>query len=218
MTGAGTGILSADSNLTIVVANLAEVYKSLTYADLAKGTCCACDCLDDLGIVLSIGARYSSITQNYTGSLTNGQGNSSTRYSTQSFHGIGLTSAVDLFQPLSEHWGLFSSTRGSLLYGENRKDSTISVIAAGQPGQSSNINETQSELIPVVELSAGVQWDTLFGTTGDPSKRQTALTVRLAAVGQYWGSVGPLSAGSSQAYRNSDLFLVGASFTVGIHR
>ena len=50
---------------------------------------------------------------------------------------------------------------------------------------------------------------------GDP---QPLLTLRVAAVGQYWGGVGPLSAGSTQGFRSSDLFLVGVNVMVGIHR
>jgi len=40
--------------------------------------------------------------------------------------------------------------------------------------------------------------------------------VRLALVGQYWGGMGPLSAGSTQGFRTNDLFLAGVSVQIGL--
>jgi hypothetical protein len=218
--GGATGDLTANSSLTIVVANLLEVTHEAYYTDMF-GKKHTPGCLEDLVVDLTLGTRYSSVSQNYTGSLTNGLpgagANVSTRYSSQSFRGVGLTGSAGLALPLGEDWVLFSNTRGSLLVGDNRKDSTLTVSVAGQPGVSSNINQTKTAWIPVAECEAGVEWGMRLAQklrAGDP---QPLLTVRVAAVGQFWGDVGPLSAGSSQGFHTSNLFLVGASVMVGIH-
>jgi hypothetical protein len=219
-TDGGVGELNASSSLTIVVANLAEVTREAYFPDLVGKDWSPRE-LGDLFTVLGVGTRYASITQNYTGSLTNGAGagaNMSTRYSSQSFRGIGLTGSVELYLPEGEDWLLFSNTRLSVLIGDNHKDSTLTVNVQGQPGTSADINQTNTALVPVVEYEAGVEWGVALAEkvrAGDP---QPLLTVRVAVVVQYWGGVGPLSAGSTQAYRTSDLFLVGASVLVGLHR
>jgi hypothetical protein len=219
-TDGGIGQLNANSSLTIVVANLPEITKEVYYPDLV-GKAWSPKYLQDLLVGLSIGTRYTSIEQNYTTSLSNGAGagaNLATRFSTQSFRGVGLTGSVNLSAPLGADWVLFSNTRASALLGDNRKDSTLTVNIAGMPGTSQDINQSNTAFIPVVEYELGVEWGMGLADklrAGDP---QPLLTVRVAAVGQYWGSVGPLSAGSSQGYRTSDLFLVGVSVMVGLHR
>jgi hypothetical protein len=218
-TDGGIGVLSANSSLTIVSANLPEVIKEIYCPDLV-GKHLTPKCFQDLLVGLTLGTRYVAIDQNYTGLLSNGANpgaNISTRYSTQSFHGFGLTSSVNLSLPCREDWVFFSSTRASVLVGDNHKDSTLTISVAGQSGVASDINQGSTSFIPVVEQEVGVEWGMALADrvrAGDPDP---LLTVQVAAVAQYWGGVGPLSAGSAQAFRTSDLFLVGVNVMVAIH-
>ncbi len=219
-TVAGIGQLNANSSLTIVVANLPEVSREVYLPDLLGKSWTPKE-LNDVLVFLSLGTRYTSVSQNYTGSLTNGVGtgsNVSTRYSSQSFRGVGLTGSMNVFVPMAEDWVLFSNTRLSAIIGDNQKDSTLTVSIAGMPGTSTDINQSNTALVPVVEQELGFEWGVALANkvrSGDP---QPLMTLRVAGVLQYWGGVGPLSAGSTQGYRSSDLFLVGVSVMVGLHR
>jgi hypothetical protein len=173
-----------------------------------------------MAIDISIGSRYASISQNYTGSLSDATGgaNFSNRYSSQSFQGIGLTGSVDLSWPIKEDGVFFSNTRASILVGDNTKDSTVSTTVTGVPGASAQIHESKTAYIPVIEQQLGVEWRFLMYGKSGVEPGATWVTLQTALVAQLWGDVGPLSAGSSQAFRTSDLFLVGVSVVVGIHR
>lgn len=225
---AGLGDLNANSQLTIVEANLLEFTRALTLGDDGDGggkKKGGVSWFDDLDVNLSIGSRYSSISQNYTGSLTSAATlgataatNASTRYSSQSFQGFGLTTAATLSLPVSDAWILFSSTRASVAIGDNRKDSTLTVNVAGLPGVSTTINQTKTSFVPIIESEVGAEWGTLVGRRARPEDVPALLTLRVAAIGQFWGGVGPLSAGSTQGFRQSDLFLLGVNVMVGFRR
>jgi hypothetical protein len=222
---AGDGVLTANSSLTIIVANLPEVSTRVYYDELFPNhpRLHHWSLFEDLVIDVGIGTRYSSIDQSYTGQLTNTVGgapgnNMTQRYSTQNFKGIGLTTKMDFSLPVRQDWVLFTNVRGSILVGDNSQDSSLTVNVAGTPGIPNSISQDRTQFVPVVEIESGIEWgiecgDRLrFGTT------PPFCTVRVAAVGQFWGGVGPLSAGSPQGFRTSNLFLVGANVTVGIHR
>ncbi len=219
--GGAFGELNANSSLTIVTANLVEAGKRLRYARLVETKEREpWEPLRDLEIELRIGTRYSSIDQNYTGSLTSGTGaaNVSTRYSSQSFRGIGLTTALNFLLPRGNDWLLFFNTRASILVGDNRKDSTLTVNVIGQPAVSETIGESSSVYLPIVELELGFEWGREMALRFAGRDAVTLFSVRAALVSQFWGDVGPLSAGSTQAFRTSDLFLVGGHIMVGFHR
>lgn len=220
--GAATGNLTSNSSLTIVTANLPEVSTRLYYDELfTKHSHLYCSMLDDLVIDVGVGTRYSSIDQSYTGSLTNSAAagvNQSTRYSHQSFKGIGLTTTLNFSLPVKQDWVFFTNLRGSFLVGDNDKDSTMTVTVAGVPGISNAINQSRTEFIPIAEVELGTQWGWDLGEHLHDNAPHPLCTVRLAVAGQFWGGVGPLSAGSSQGFATSNLFLVGAHIMVGIHR
>jgi hypothetical protein len=218
-TSAGIGDLTASSSLTIVVANLVEVGKEVYYPDLL-GKDLTPKCFQDVLVGMSIGTRYASIDQNYTGTLTNGVGNAAnvaTRYSTQSFKGLGLTGAVSFTLPFGSDWALVNNTRASVIIGDNRKDSSLTVSLAGQASPAATISQTKTAVVPILEHEVGIEWGMALADTIRAGDLQPVLTIRVSAVGQYWGGVGPLSAGSTQGYRASDLFLVGAQVVVGLH-
>lgn len=219
---AGTGDLTANSQLTIITANLPEFSTRVYYGDVFnKQSCFYCAFFDDLAIDLGIGTRYSSIAQNYTGALTDSVpagANTSTRYSTQQFQGVGLTVRTDFSLPVRDNLVLFTNIRASILVGDNVKDSTLNVTVAGNPGIADAINQTQTAFIPICEMELGAEWGKELGSQLRANAPPPLFTIRVAAVGQFWGGVGPLSAGSGQAYQTSNLFLVGAHVMVGFHR
>jgi Legionella pneumophila major outer membrane protein precursor len=219
-TAAGTGQLTAASNLTIVAANLVEFTRRLELAELLDKDWGECEGLEKLLVDVGIGTRYSSITQDYTSTLVSavGAANQSTRYSVQSFQGIGLTGSMNVVLPLTDNLVAFSDTRASVLVGENRKESSLTVVVAGQPGRADKIAQARTEFIPVVELELGMEWGRELVAHLRDQTAGFLFTVRAAFVGQFWGDVGPLSAGSAQGFRRSDLFLVGANVMVGLHR
>ena len=123
-----------------------------------------------------------------------------------------------LFRSVRQNWLLFNNLRGSILVGDNAKDSTLAVTRAGVPGVSDSITQAKTEFIPVGELELGAQWVHEFGDVNRPEVPAALFTVRIGMTGQIWGNVGPLSAGSAQAFRTSNLFLVGAHIMVGLQR
>jgi len=221
---AGQGLLTASSSLTIIVANLPEVSSRLYYDELvAEKSHLHCSWLDDLVIDVGVGTRYSSINQNYTGQLTNtlagGPGNNmSQRYSTQSFQGIGLTTRADFLFPVKQDWVLFTNFRASVLVGENNRESSLTVNVAGTPGMPATLSQSRTEFIPVVEMETGVVWGFECGDRLRFGHVPPFCTIRVAGVLQFWGDVGPLSAGSLQGFQTSNLFLAGVHVLVGIHR
>lgn len=221
-TGVGEGVLTANSTLTLVTANLPEVSVRLYADELFKDHGHRLWSLfDDVIIDLGVGTRYSSITQNYTGSLTNtvaGGANTSTRYSTQSFQGLGITGSIDLSCPIKQNWVLFTSMRGSILVGNNNKESNLTVNVIGTQATSDTLNQSRTEFIPVAEVALGTECGYELGQRMRDGLPPSLMTLRVAATGQFWGDVGPLSAGSPQGYGNSHLFLAGVHIMVGVHR
>src|SRR5262249_35689418 len=69
-TDGSMGELTANSSLTIVSANLIEVTREIYFPDLMGKSYCPKG-LEDVLVGLSLGTRYGSIDQNYSGSLTN---------------------------------------------------------------------------------------------------------------------------------------------------
>lgn len=219
---AGEGTLTANSTLTIIAANIPEFSSRVYYGDLfPAGSLFNCRFFDDLAMDIGVGSRYSSIDQNYTGALTNsvsGGTNSTTRHSTQVFRGIGLTTSLDLSLPVQPNWIVFSNMRTSILVGDNIKNSTLAIDVVGMPGSTNIITQTRTEFVPVLDLELGTEWGVEIGERLRKNAPPPLFTVRAAAVSQFWGGVGPLSAGSAQEYRNSNLVLVGAHVMVGFHR
>jgi hypothetical protein len=218
-TGGAVGQLTANSSLTLVNAS-SEVARIFDFAALRKREDPCFPLLDDMTVEVGVGVRYSSIDQNYTSSLSNGGAGASisTRFATQSFKGIGLTTNVDCRLPVQENWVLFTNTRGSVLVGDNARHSTLSVNAAGLPGNTASIDEDKTVFLPVGELEVGVLWANMLGERFRNGDRGFSYCLKVSCVAQFWGDVGPLSAGSSQKFRESDLFLVGANVLVGIQR
>jgi hypothetical protein len=218
---AGQGHLTATSSLTIIVANLPEVTGRFYCDEFFSGHSHShWSFLDELIVDLGIGTRYSSINQTYTGDLSNTGAaglNQTTRSSTQSYVGVGLTTKANLSLPVQDNWVFYTNVRGSILVGTNDKESTLTVNLAGA-ATTTTIKQSRTEFIPIVEVETGVQWGAELANSLRNGAPPPLCTIRVAAVGQFWGDVGPLSAGSPQGFRTSNLFLVGAHVMVGLHR
>jgi hypothetical protein len=221
-TNGGTGHLNATANLTIVAITLAELTRRVYFADVLQD-CGKVEgsCLDDLVVDLSIGARYASVDQSYTGQLTDAGtigSNIATRQATESFKGFGGTLGFNLIMPAGHDWLLFSNTRLSVLAGDNVRHSAVTVTVANAPGFSNTISDDRTSYVPVVESEMGIEWGVGLADKVRARSNDITFTVKLAGVFQYWGDVGPLSAGSTQGFRTNDLYLVGGNLLVGIHR
>jgi hypothetical protein len=114
------------------------------------------------------------------------------------------------------NWAWFGSVRPSVLLGDNRRNSSVTVTAAGQPGFAQTLYDNSSLLVPVVEAEAGFDWGLGLADRLRNGLEPPRFTIRVAAVGQYWGGLGPLSAGSAQGFRDTDLFLVGGYVQAGV--
>jgi hypothetical protein len=131
---------------------------------------------------------------------------------------FALTSSLNFILPVHPSWDLFTTLRGSILVGDNNKDSSLSVNLQGQPGVSTSITQSKTEFVPVGEIEIGTAWTHAFGDVSRPEIPPALFTVRMGLTGQVWGNIGPLSAGSPQGYQTSNLFLVGAHVMVGLTR
>ncbi|HYH64742.1 MAG TPA: hypothetical protein VD866_08625 [Urbifossiella sp.] len=225
-TNTPSGLLTANATLTLVSANVVEFGRRFAFFDLFPDANPHKPGMVDSVIELRIGTRFVSVEQNYTGTLIGGGlgalgTNVSTRFSSQSFRGIGLTGAVTWEVPHGENWVFFSTTRLSALVGENRRNSTISVTVAPQtggpnlPSFSDAQFDSRTILVPVTEMEIGADWGLDLAARLREGLEPPRFVVRVAAVGQYWGGLGPLSAGSTQKFRDSDLFLIGGHVQAG---
>ena len=216
-TGLVAGDLAASYDLTLVSVIPVQVARRFDPAELfgEKDHDAPAGTLIDL----SIGSRYVSLDQGYTSTVhAAGLGgvNLATRTTSQSFQGLGITAAMGWQVPAGEDWLTFIGSRGSVLVGNNNRTSNATVVVAGLPGYADSISESKTTLLPVFELEAGFEWGTELGSRLARGEPPPVLSVRLAGIGQYWGGMGPLSAGSSQGFKTSDLFLAGVSVTVGL--
>ncbi|MBN9524067.1 hypothetical protein J0H58_37080 [bacterium] len=217
-TNTPAGVLTANANLTLVSANVVEFGRRFAFLDLFPEKNPHKPAVVDSVVELRIGTRFVSVDQNYTGTLTGAAGggtNLSTRFSSQSFRGIGLTGAATWELPYDTSWVFFSTTRLSVLVGEDRRNSTVAVSVVGQPGFSDSRLDSRTVLVPVSELEVGADWGMDLATRLREGLEPPRFVIRVAAVGQYWGGLGPLSAGSTQNFQSTDLFLVGGHVQAG---
>ena len=213
----GVGMLTANSSMTIVTATFPEITTRFYFDELFPNH--TGSHFDDLSVDLSFGTRYGSIEQNYTGKLNNSTA-------------AGLNETQALFDPVVQrdrhHLAALpvSAATRSLgpvhhparlgAVGDNDKDSSLSVTIAGMPGKAASIVQSETEFIPVGEIETGVQWTHLFRNVNVPDAPQTAFIVRVGLSAQVWGNVGPLSAGSTQGFETSNLYLFGGHVMIGL--
>jgi hypothetical protein len=213
------GNLVAQSSLTIVSITPAELSRLFEVPEFfTAGKHFDKAWLEDSVVTASLGTRYATVDQHHTGSIqVAGPGgvNVATRYASQNFRGFGLTGSANWQTPAGDNWVLFSNMRGSVLLGESRRSSTLTVAATGLPGFADTIAESKTTAVPVMEVEVGAEWGRDLGELLRMRQSRKQLTLRVAGVAQYWGGMGPLSAGSPQGFATTDLFLAGVSVQVG---
>lgn len=168
--------------------------------------------LGNSGIEFAVGARYVSISQSNTASAQANIGGllgTSTGSTTQDFSGLGLTANLIVDLPTgTDVWGRVEG-RGSILLGENHRQGSTSFSFNGASTQSETLSESKSQIVPALEVKAGISW--VPGQATEYGATQKAMGLRAFLVGQYWGGVGPLRNGNALAFRSSDLYLAGFS-------
>jgi hypothetical protein len=219
-TAGPSGLLTAYANLTLVSATLPEFGRKFAFEELFPEKAEAKPRLVDSVLDLRIGTRYVGLDQNYSGTLiasgTGVPGSSvATRFSSQTFRGIGLTAVAIWEIPCWSNWAFYTSVRESAILGENRRNSSVTVTVPGQPGFADAQLESRTVLVPVTELEFGADWGMDLATRMREGLDPPRFVIRTAAVAQYWGGLGPLSAGSNQNFRSTDLFLVGGYIQAG---
>lgn len=202
----GTAQLNAQSSLTLVTAIPVEFGREY-------GVEGGFNHFPDSVIDFRLGSRYVSFDQNYTGVTTEG-GATANRYASQTYRGLGVSTAAIWHTHASQDFSPFLSARQSLTIGENRQNTSVSVTAPGV-AFADNRFDTHTLLMPSTELEVGVDW-AWRGATRVRDVSPPVVRVRVAAVGQYWYGMGPLSAGAGSDFRRNDLFLVGGYIQAGV--
>jgi hypothetical protein len=171
----------------------------------------------------TFGIRYSSLEQNFSAKLTNGT-SIATAHSDQLFRGWGPTASFLLGYPLGSdsHLVLYSLTRGSLLIGDNTKQSdyTLSLPANPAAGFSAVASETRTTVVPVGDFELGVVWNSLTTSqiVATENVPRPILWIKAGFAAQIWGDVGMLAAASNHQFREGNLYLVGLTLQVGVQR
>ena len=214
-TDGGAADLTGTSDLSLLLVNLVEVTTVTPVAELFGPP--GSDPTFASGLIgFSIGTRFASIRQNYHASLRSGDA-TATADATQSFAGLGLTASIGTDEPITERWGVYTHTRGSILLGQNNRKSSV---AATSPVPGASFNNTLSEnktiLVPSGELEAGVRFLTPIRRSAADPADGPLFSVRVGFVGQIWGNVGYLPASPGHArFDNRPLYLVGFTVLAG---
>lgn len=215
-TTGGNAQLTASSTVTLVSANLLEFHRLFAFEGLFPNKELRHQNVADSVLDLRIGTRYVALDQNYNGTLLGG-GNVTTRFSTESYRGIGITLGQIWTIPLGDDWATFMSLRESVLIGDSRRNSSVTATVTGLPTLTATQLETRTQLVPVGELESGVDWGRDLGTRLRDGRGPPQFSIRVSGVAQYWGGLGPLSAASTQGFRTTDLFVIGAYVNAGFH-
>jgi hypothetical protein len=212
----GFANLLTTSDLTFLVVNIAEITKTVRAADLL-GPVTQDLCMQDDIFGFTVGIRFASVRQSWHAILRGDTSVLASSDASQSFAGLGLTTAFVSDHPCSERWGLYSNLRWSFLVGPNNRNSVVSGVDVLGPFSNSLV-ENKTTWIPVGEAELGVRYLAPL----DPRRTEAlgtgpVLSFKLGVVGQYWGGLGFLPAGPhSAAFSDRSLFLVGFTLLAGI--
>jgi hypothetical protein len=216
----GSANLTATATVDIGVANVIE--GSLRFP-LGRFDHFKDGCLEDTIVLLTLGMRFSHISQDYNASLDS-SGNGSTLAAHQDWDGFGLTTSYSFLHPLPRNFFLYGVTRGSFMLGTNNRVSTSTVVANGAGSTSTKLTDNRTEFIPVGEFEAGVGWGKPLGKQIETAERAAAapvtgpiLWVKAGLVADIWGDLGLLAApAGSNSFSDSPLFLWGFTVMAGL--
>ena len=212
----GTADLIASYNLSILIVDIAQVNRTVRLGDVTAHPLVAHLGREDDTFTFSIGTRYGSIRQAWNATLRGGTTFASAD-ATQTFSGLGLTAGLATDHPWAQRWGFYSNNRVSLLVGPNNRKSVANGTDVGGPFSNSLV-ENRTILLPAVEAEVGVRYLTpLDERRWQADGTGPLLSVRVGAVGQFWGGTGflPAAAGDAQ-FNNRPLYLVGVTVLAGV--
>jgi hypothetical protein len=158
----------------------------------------------------SAGLRYARIAQDYQAAVTrnflagNGApGDVDVVSGGHNFYGVGPTVAVEARRPLGLGFTLYSSARGSLLFGTGKRVAGRSLAGMDARFFESEVS-SRDDFLPIGELEIGAEWATDLGWS--------RLFVQGAYVGQIWCGAG------SPTSESDNLAFSGFSFVIGAQR
>ena len=212
--GAVVAEASAHSTVDLAVVNPLEGFVTAALAD-----CCELEhpYLRESTFIFSLGGRYAHVNQHYTTTVVTGPGRQGSLTANQTFNGLGLTSSVNGIYPMKERWALYSQMRGSILIGDNNRDSSITVVAPGAPS-ATHASEDATEFVPILEFEMGIVYGVPINRPGPTPNFGPILWIKTGLVGQMWGDLGLLNINNTGGHQFSDspLWLVGFAVQVGL--
>jgi hypothetical protein len=207
MNGSGTDMMFFHRDLDLVVWDV-EVTQSFEI-----GRC---------GVLLSAGARYAHLSQNYSASRSNSdpglasdvvvQQDTSILISGHNFNGGGPMASVEVWRPIADSGlSIYGNVRGSVLFGSRKEHASTQTVFAGTMADNTPFNRTISQdatangdsVLPVVELEIGLEYGRQVG--------RCFPFVRTGLVGQNW-----FSAGNSSS-TDGDLGFFGLEASLGVN-
>lgn len=204
--------LTASNNLSVLVLSPVTIAKAFALTDVIDHPWVEHLGRDQDTFTASIETRYVMIRQDFHASLRGGDVLASAD-ATQTFSGIGIAAGLTSDHPLTQHLGLYTVNRASLLLGQNNRKS--SATGADGIGPFSNtLAENRTTLIPTGELEIGLRYITPLDNR---RPNGPIISLRGGFTGQYYGGVGFLPATSGSArFDDRALYLVGFSILAGV--
>jgi hypothetical protein len=168
---------------------------------------------NDWSILLTAGARYAHLGQEYNAFSANTGTLREALLSGHRFKGGGPTASIETWYPIGHGgWAVFANTRAAILFGQAKHRATR-FIALNQDSPYDDAGTDSNDLIPVLEMLVGLEYAACLGSC--------QLVFQVGGIGQVWFGAGNpansqfLFTGSSDASAN--LGFVGLSATVGFH-
>ncbi|MCI0380175.1 MAG: Lpg1974 family pore-forming outer membrane protein [Gemmataceae bacterium] len=203
---------TASSTIDLAVVNPIEGFLNIPLSDWCE---LRHPYLRESLFVLTLGGRYAHLQQNYSSTVVTGPGFQGSLVAKQNFDGFGITGAWTGIFPVAERWALYSHVRGSVLFGENDRESSITIVA---PGASSGTTarELKTDVFPMGELELGVIYGVPLNRPGPAPNLAPLLWVKTGFVAQAWGDLGLLRINEVNGHQFSDSSLVLLGFSVQI--
>lgn len=212
--GAVVAQASARSTVDLGVVNPIEGFVAVPLSEFAH---CDHPYLGESSFVFTLGGRYAHVQQHYTTTVVTGPSHQGSLTSTQTFDGFGLTSSVMGVYPVKERWALYSNVRGSILIGDNNRQSSVTIVAPGA-NSATRASEDATEFVPVGEFEVGLMYGIPLNRPGPSPNLAPLLWVKTGLVAHVWGELGLLNINNAPGHQfeDSPLWLVGFSLQIGL--
>jgi hypothetical protein len=216
----GSANLTASSTVNFANANVLEGTVPIL---LGQCPCFEESCFQDTNLLITLGARYSHLSQDYNASVNSG-GNGGTVSAHQDWDGYGITTSLSILQPLPCDFYVYGISRGSFLLGNDNRVSSTTVVTGTTAAASTTtkLTENKTDFIPIGEFEIGVAWGKPLAphpaaAAGTVPPKGALLWVKVGLVASVWGNLSVLSAQDSvQGFTDSRFFLWGFSVLAGV--